>query len=153
MAKQLEPTEEIIGMETVESVELFKKGTISKGKRKGQTWRLWQIETEEGTDAKGFDKVKEGDEVEIFETTTYDEDGDPEYTNTNFRVVKGGAKKAKKAAPADDDDDDDDEEEAPEKSAKAVSTGSDKRIMKLLVVIAEQIGVDKEEIDQILEEK
>lgn len=154
MAKK--PTEELIGQFEIESVEVFKKGSGKRG-----PWRLLEIEftNDEGDTeyAKGFDRPKkdgyfeEGEMVEVYRETTYDEDGDPEYENVKFREIKKGSKSSRKVSKKSKDEDDE-EDEAPAKKSTSSAAG-DKRILKLLTVIAAEVGIEEEEINRILEEK
>ncbi len=104
------------------STEFIKNGSGAKG-----PWTLYKAILE-GTDIKpsGFAALQPGDMV------TVEEKINGEYTNYNYTKVKAGAS----AAPA--------------PSTQPAVSGGDPRALKLLTVIAEQIGVEKQVILDIL---
>lgn len=114
---------------TVESSVVKKTGQGKRG-----PWTLYVAKLNDGREAGGFDNVQPGDVVEI-ETV---QNGD--YTNYNFKKLKdqpaGGGQTA---APAQSND-------------QPAAGGRDPRVVKILVLIAEQVGVDREKVMAILEE-
>lgn len=107
---------------TVKSIEVKKEGVGKKG-----PWKLYKVVTEDGQEPTGFDYVSPGDVIDIESVQN------GEYTNLNYKKAKLSA------APA---------------AAPAASGGgtSDKRVLKLLVLVAQQVGVDQQEVMAILED-
>lgn len=106
-----------------------KTGTAQSGKNAGKPYTLY-IATLEGTDIKpsGFEKVEIGDMVDITEKQN------GQYTNHNFTKVKESTV-------------------GQGVSGTTYSNNSDPRAVKLLTLIAEQIGVDKQTILDVLDGK
>lgn len=108
---------------TVKSQEVFKTGTGPKG-----PWTLYKI-TVDGYDSgksfiTGFDPVSVGDKV----TITQKQNG--EFVNHNYTKVKTGGVAA---------------------SAPAGNADDVKKALKLMVLVAEQVGVEKEKIMEVLQ--
>jgi hypothetical protein len=110
-------------MSKVTSVEVKKTGQGPKG-----PWTLYNITVDDNESKyiSGFDKVEVGDTVEVSSVQN------GEYTNWNYKKPK--ASKGSTAAPS-------------------AGGAADPRTLKLLVVIAEQVGVEKETVLSILEGK
>lgn len=107
------------------SSEVFKQGTGSKG-----PWAIYQVQLEGypgNHRITGFDAVQPGQLVTVEATQN------GEYTNYNYKIVKGASPTAT----------------APSKTTGVA--GSDPRALKLLVLIAEQVGVSPDEIAAVLE--
>lgn len=114
---------------TVATATVFKTGTGAKG-----PWTIYKLTlVGDAQEPTGFDQVVPGDKV----TVTQTQNG--QYTNLNYKKVQGAAAAPAAAAPA-----------ATAPNAAAPVAGSDPRIMKMLVTIAEQVGVDKNAILDIL---
>lgn len=116
----------------VSTCTVFKTGTGKKG-----PWTLYKVTTQDGQEPTGFDFVNPGDAIEVTQTQN------GQYTNLNYKKVDGAAAPA--AAPA----------TSPGAAAPAAGQpaagASDPRVLRLLIVMAEQIGVPNERIMEILE--
>lgn len=126
----------------VSSATFFKSGQSTGKDGQPRTWTMYDV-TLEGYNGsvKGFDAVNPGDMV----TLTESQNG--QYVNVNYKAVKAGeGQPAASAAPA--------PYVAPgaQPAATAPAT-SDKRILELLVVMAEQMAIPAETIKGILENK
>lgn len=111
--------------------EVKKTGSSTTKNGAQRPWTLYVL-TLEGTDIKpsGFEKVQPGDMVSLKAVENV-KDG-VTYTNHNYEKVDTGTTS----------------------QAQTASTGGeDKRVLKLLTVIAEQIGVDRQQLMDILQEK
>lgn len=114
---------------TVKTATVFKTGTGAKG-----PWTIYKLTLEnDPQEPTGFDQVQPGDQVDVTQTQN------GQYTNLNYKKVEGAAAAA---APA---------QGAAPASAPAASGSSDARVLKLLVIIAEQVGVDKDQILEVLQ--
>lgn len=114
-------------MSKVTSVEVKKTGSGAKG-----PWTLYNITVDDNPSKfiSGFAKVDVGDEV-VLEEKTIEKDGNT-YVNLNYSKPKAPTTHA---------------------SAPSASTGGgveDKRILKLLTIIAEEVGIEKNVIMDIL---
>lgn len=114
---------------TVESATVFKQGTGAKG-----PWTIYKLTLQgDAQQPTGFDQVVPGDKV------TVEQVQNGQYTNLNYKKVQAPQGQAAPAQGA----------TAPAAAAPA-ATGNDPRVIKLLVMIAEQIGCDKNAILDIL---
>lgn len=111
------------------SHKVIEIATIKTGRGAKGPWVLREV-TLEGTDkkARGFDAVIPGDEVELTEVQN------GEYTNTNYKKVKVGGGVSPTAV-----------------TGGAVETSLAKKQLALLTLIAEQLGVSKELILEVME--
>lgn len=110
---------------TVESSAVFKQGTGAKG-----PWTIYKLKlVGDPQEPTGFDAVSPGDKVTIVQKKN------GEYVNLNYSKVEAPAGAAA---------------QAPAQASPAPAGGGDARVMKLLVVVAEQVGVDKNQILDIL---
>lgn len=100
-----------------------KTGTGPKG-----SWTIWKIEVDGYDSGKswitGFDKVAQGDKVTIEEV----QNGN--YTNHNYKKVKTDGEKVQ--------------------TTSGQPNASDARLLKLMVLMAQQMGIDKNEILEII---
>lgn len=121
---------------TVSTCTVFKTGTGKKG-----PWTLYKVVTTDGQEPSGFDLVQPGEIIEI----TSVQNG--QYTNLNYKKVAGAQVAAAPAAapytpptaqPA----------AAPQAVAPAAN---DPRVLRLLVLIATQVGIPNEQIMGIVE--
>ena len=113
---------------TVESSSVFKQGVGANG-----PWTIYKLKlVGDPQEPTGFDPVQPGDKV----TITQVQNGN--YTNLNYKKVDA---QPAAAAPA---------QQAAAPAAAPAAGNSDPRVVKLLVVIAEQIGVDKNQILNVL---
>ena len=113
---------------TVESSSVKKQGVGAKG-----PWTIYQLKiVGDPQEPTGFDPVNPGDKVTISQVQN------GKYTNLNYEKVESQAPAAQAQQPA----------TTPVGAPAAGS--SDPRVVKLLVVIAEQIGVDKNQILNVL---
>lgn len=122
----------------VVSSEVKKTGTSNKN-GKAIPWTLYVL-TLEGTDIKpgGFAKVEPGDMIVVKEVKNGD------YTNYNYEKAEVGE------VTAPDDGATAPVSAQPASTPTATGSGADPRALKLLVLVAEQIGVDKNQIMDIL---
>jgi hypothetical protein len=113
----------------VASSEIVKQGVGAKG-----PWTLYKAKLNGNPqEPVGFEPVQAGDKVTVTQTTNKG------YTNLNFKKV------AAEAAPSTGSI------AAPTVATTAESSNNDKRVVKLLVLMAEQMGIDKNQILDILE--
>lgn len=115
---------------TVESASVFKQGTGTNG-----AWIIYKLKlVGDPQEPTGFDMVMAGDKVTVAQAETTK--NGKTYKNLNYKKVEGaqGASTNNAVAPA----------------QTASAGGGDPRVVKLLVVIAEQIGVDKNQILNVL---
>jgi hypothetical protein len=115
---------------TVESASVFKQGEGTKG-----PWTIYKLKlVGNQQEPTGFDMVMAGDKVTVAQTETTK--NGKTYKNLNYTKVEGAqaASTSNVAAPA----------------QTASAGGGDPRVVKLLIVIAEQIGVDKNQILSVL---
>lgn len=105
---------------TVASSTVFKQGVGAKG-----PWTIYKLTLQgDPQEPTGFDQVQPGDKVTL-ETVQ-----NGQYTNLNYKKVK-----PVQAAPA---------------ATGAPAGSSDQRVLKLLLLIAEQMGIDKEKQLEVL---
>lgn len=119
---------------TVQTATVFKQGQGKRG-----PWTLYKLtlvgNPQEPT---GFDVVNPGDLVTLETTSNTGNDGKT-YQNVNYKKVEGAA-----AAPA---------AAATTQAAPATAAGNpndSKRILKLLTLIATQVGIDNDKILEVL---
>lgn len=107
----------------VNSVAVIKQGSGSKG-----PWTLREV-TLEGSDkkARGFDAVIVGDEVELTET----QNGD--YVNVNYKKASSSPKSSTTV------------------TGGAADVALARKTLAILVLLAEQMGVDKERLLEVME--
>lgn len=117
---------------TVETASVFKEGQGVNG-----PWVIYKLKLSGNPqEPTGFDVVNPGDQVTVEQVETTK--NGKTYKNLNYKKVEG-AQTAPAAAPS----------AAPTQDATPAA-GNDPRVVKLLVVIAEQIGVDKNQILNVL---
>lgn len=136
----------------VQSCTQFKTGVGKKG-----PWTLYKVVTTDNQEPTGFDYVQPGEYIEVTQTQN------GQYTNLNYAKAAPGAApapapaqpapapaaapapyQAPAAAPA----------AAPAPVAAApVAGGNDPRLLRLLVIMAEAMGVQKEQIMEVLENR
>ena len=102
----------------------FKTGTGKRG-----PWTLYKVTTTDGQEPTGFDFVQNGETIEITQTQN------GQYVNLNYTKVDPAAVQQAAPAPA------------------APATSADPRALKLLVLIAQQMGVDQTRVANILDGK
>lgn len=124
----------------------FKTGTGKRG-----PWTLYKVTTTDGQEPTGFDFVQNGETIEITQTQN------GQYVNLNYAKVDPAAvqQAAPAAAPA--------PAQAPYQAPAAQpvaapapaapATSADPRALKLLVLIAQQMGVDQTRVANILDGK
>ena len=124
----------------------FKTGQGKRG-----PWTLYKVTTTDGQEPTGFDFVNNGETIEVTQTQN------GQYVNLNYAKVDPAAvQQAPVAAPA----------AAPVAyqppaaqpaaapvAAPAPATSADPRALKLLVLIAQQMGVDQTRVANILDGK
>lgn len=121
---------------TVQSSAIFKQGTGAKG-----PWTLYKVMTTDGQEPTGFDFVQPGEIIELTQTQN------GQYTNLNYK------KSTMAAAPAQVAPNPAYAQPAPVGAGTPTPTpaGNDPRVLKLMVTMAEQVGVPAETIKGILE--
>ena len=120
----------------------FKTGTGKRG-----PWTLYKVTTTDGQEPTGFDFVQNGETIEITQTQN------GQYVNLNYAKVDPATvqQAAPAAAPA--------PAQAPYQAPAAApapaapATSADPRALKLLVLIAQQMGVDQTRVANILDGK
>lgn len=113
---------------SVTACNFFKSGTGKNGK----PYTMYKAQLADGREATGFVQVAPGTMVEVTETQN------GQYTNLNYALQQGNAAQA---AP-------DQQQAAP--AATPAASGSDPRVLKLMVLICEQVGVPTERIQEVL---
>ena len=121
----------------------FKTGTGKRG-----PWTLYKVTTTDGQEPTGFDFVQNGETIEITQTQN------GQYVNLNYAKVDPAA--VQQAAPAAAPAPAPAAYQAPAAqpaAAPAPATSADPRALKLLVLIAQQMGVDQTRVANILDGK
>lgn len=120
----------------------FKTGTGKRG-----PWTLYKVTTTDGQEPTGFDFVQNGETIEITQTQN------GQYVNLNYAKVDPATvqQAAPAAAPAPAQAPYQAPAAAPAQAAPA--TSADPRALKLLVLIAQQMGVDQTRVANILDGK
>ena len=122
---------------TVANCAQYKTGVGANG-----PWTLYEVTLADGQKARGFTFVTNGQTVEL------DSVQNGQYTNLNYKVLKDGAAPAQNpqpvAQPAYTPP-------APAQTIQAPTPTSDPRALKLLVLIANQMAIDTNQINDILE--
>lgn len=122
---------------TVSTCTVFKQGNGKKG-----PWTLYKVVTTDGQEPSGFDFVNPGELIEL----TSVQNG--QYTNLNYKKV-AGAQVA--AAPAQAPYTPPTAQPAAAPQAVTPPAGNDPRVLRLLVLIATQVGIPNEQIMGIVE--
>lgn len=127
---------------TVESAAIFKQGQGAKG-----PWTLYKLKlVGDPQEPTGFDPVAYGDKVTLQQSPTTGKDG-KQYTNLNYTKSAGSVA----AAPAQAALGQQYQAQAPAAAPQAAApVGADPRVLKMLVKIADHIGIDRNETLDIL---
>lgn len=121
----------------------FKTGQGKRG-----PWTLYKVTTTDGQEPTGFDFVNNGEAIEVTQTQN------GQYVNLNYAKVDPSAvqQAAPAAAPAAYQPPAAQPAATPV-AAPAPATSADPRALKLLVLIAQQMGVDQTRVANILDGK
>lgn len=121
----------------------FKTGQGKRG-----PWTLYKVTTTDGQEPTGFDFVNNGETIEVTQTQN------GQYVNLNYAKVDPAAvQQAPAAAPAPAAQPAYQPPAAAPVAAPAPATSADPRALKLLVLIAQQMGVDQTRVANILDGK
>lgn len=120
---------------TVQSCTFKKSGNGARG-----PWTLYTVVLNDGREATGFDQVNPGETVEVTETQN------GQYTNLNYKKVGGT-----QAAPAAQQQQQQAQPQGQPAATPGVAGTGDPRVLKMAILIAEQIGVSKEAIMEVLQ--
>jgi len=121
----------------------FKTGQGKRG-----PWTLYKVTTTDGQEPTGFDFVNNGETIEVTQTQN------GQYVNLNYAKVDPTAvQQAPAAAPAPAAQPAYQPPTAQPAAAPAPATSADPRALKLLVLIAQQMGVDQTRVANILDGK